>query len=246
MSYNLKKCIRVVLSCFFIALLAFAGFYTTTLKTDATQGTFSIQMPEQTIAKETTFTVQITVDSQINMHSASACITYDPTIIEWISANSDAIVGNSGTLTLSDTFDKAVKQKTYELTFKAIALGNGSIDVTEASINTHQNLSTIKVISSAVTYTVITNDTIDSDCSLSELIIGCGELSPKWNRNTYEYTVNVPADTEIFAYSATPASDDAVVTSTGPSKLSPGNNTYVITVTAPSGEEQKYTLTVVR
>lgn len=246
MQNKTPRIIRFLVTAFFALLLAFTGFYLTSLQSTASEGTISLSISKKKIKKDKEFTVCIKVHSDIDMHAAIATIHYDDSLIEWVGSDSDAIVGNSGKLTLSDTYTEALYQKTYQLTFKAKSLGQGTINVSDSSISTHKDLTTVKTDNASISYDIISNTGLDDDCSLEELIIGTGELTPAWDSNIYSYQVSVPKDTSVFAYSATPASDESQVVSTGPDTLQDGNNTYVITVTAPSGDQQSYTIIVNR
>ena len=241
-----SKLFRYSVTIIFAMLLAFTGFCLTASKSTANEGTISLSVAKKNIKKDKEFTVTLNVNSTVDMHSVAATIDYDDTMLEWIGSNSDAIAGTSGRLTLSDTYTDSVSQCSYRLTFKAKSLGQGTINITDSSINTQKDLTTILVDNATAAFTITENSRLDDDCSLEELILGCGELNPAWDSNTYEYQITVPKDTEIFAYSATPSCEDAQIISTGPDSLQDGNNTYVITVTAPSGSQQDYTLHVTR
>lgn len=213
---------------------------------DAKEDTFTIKASKEKIKKDKTFTLKIQIQSSAPIQNVNASLSYDCEQVEYLSGGGDAITGNSGVLTLNETFEKAVTSKTYKLTFQAVNLGKCQFELTNANYCRYEDLSVVSRGSSTENVEIIINDGIDDDCTLAELILGTGEMEEDWDSQTYDYHITVPKDTTIFAYSAVPSSDDSIVVSEGPDKLSDGPNIYTISVTAPSGDKAVYTLTVNR
>ncbi|GHV72416.1 hypothetical protein FACS1894201_01460 [Bacteroidia bacterium] len=86
-----------------------------------------------------------------------------------------------------------------------------------------------------------------TDAYLSALSVSTGTLSPVFNADTTNYTVEVPSSTTSLTISATKSSTVATVSGTGSKSLAIGLNTFNVIVTAQDGVTQKtYTITVTR
>ena len=98
------------------------------------------------------------------------------------------------------------------------------------------------------TYTItVIRPGLSNNANLSALSVNQGTLSPAFNANTVNYTVNVANSVASITVSATPADANATVAGTGNRTLNEGNNTIFVVVTAQDGITQKtYTITVVR
>lgn len=81
---------------------------------------------------------------------------------------------------------------------------------------------------------------------LGSLSVSVGVLSPEFHRDTAEYTVIVPYETETVAIAATALDSAAAVSGGGEKALNVGSNVFGITVTAANGTSGSYTITVIR
>lgn len=96
-------------------------------------------------------------------------------------------------------------------------------------------------------------DKKDSNNKLSNLTTNKGTLTPKFNENTKNYSINVSANDNDVTLKATPNSDKATVTYTFNGKtnstgkiegLQPGANVVTITVKAEDGSTNIYTVII--
>lgn len=85
--------------------------------------------------------------------------------------------------------------------------------------------------------------TKSKDNKLSSLTVSQGTLTPAFNANTTEYTVNV-GGTDKITLGAKANHKKASVTGTGEKTLSPGNNQFVIVCTAENGSKKQYKVNV--
>ena len=241
---------KTVFHCILCIVLVLTAFLLISEKNEvpaqAQADTFVIQSAKTKVKKDKTFTVKITIHSNEPMQNVQASLSYDATLAEYISDDQPAIVGTSGLLTLNDTFEKGITDKTYKLKFQALQLGNCQFLLDNANYTRFQDLSVVSKGSSAEEIEIIVNDGVEDDCTLEELFTAVGEWQEDWDSETYDYHITVPKETTVFAYSATPSCEDSQVVSEGPDTLSTGTNIYKITVTAPSGDSAVYTLKVVR
>ncbi len=80
---------------------------------------------------------------------------------------------------------------------------------------------------------------------LSSLTVDQGTLSPVFNKEVISYTVNVGTDVNSITLTASPEDNKATISGDGVKTLKPGQNTFVITVTAEDNVTTKdYTVVV--
>ncbi len=76
--------------------------------------------------------------------------------------------------------------------------------------------------------------------NLSELIVDQGELSPNFNENITEYTLNLPANVQQLTIRATASDAKSLVNGIGEINVFAGNNDIAIVVTAENGASKTY------
>jgi hypothetical protein len=83
--------------------------------------------------------------------------------------------------------------------------------------------------------------------TLSSLTVSEGKLTPSFNCDIHNYTVNVPTSITSITIEATPTHPDATVAGTGEKQLAIGSNPFILTVTAANGVSTlNYIVTVTR
>ena len=95
-------------------------------------------------------------------------------------------------------------------------------------------------------YTIVLSRDKSTDATLDSLTVSEGTLTPTFNKNTLNYTVNVDNDVTSIDVNATSTDSNATVTGTGTKQLNTGDNTVTIKVTSESGSENTYTINVIR
>lgn len=174
-------------------------------------------------------------------------ITYNADAFDYVSCEDIEASGGSGTLQLVwyATGAAAPTSVSYKVTFKAKAAGAGNFAITTTEFvddDTYASLgSPSKTLSVAAT-----NPTLSGNANLKSLKPSAGTLTPAFNANTTAYTIKVPYTTTSLSLSAVAAQSGAKVSVDGSNSLKVGNNTQVITVTAPNGTTKKYTVTITR
>lgn len=131
--------------------------------------------------------------------------------------------------------------KTLSVTCKATSIGaigfTVSGDITSAD-GSNSNVSLNKrVIVTAVRPK-------STDATLSSLSIEGYEISPDFNRDTLEYTANVPSTVNSVKISAKENESHASIEGVGEFEVSEGINTFNIVVTAENGSQKTYVLNV--
>ena len=85
-----------------------------------------------------------------------------------------------------------------------------------------------------------------SDATLGSLIVSSGILSPAFNTNITNYTVEVTNDVSNITIDAIVNSNTATISDAGTKSLNVGSNTFDIIVTAEDGTMKTYTVTINR
>ncbi len=239
----MKKKIAVA-ACLVCAIVC--GVIVSGMTSKASSANISIGVDNSTVKKEQEFTVKVNVSSDAAMQNIDTMLSYDPEVLEFVSSDSSAVAGASGMIHIMEEFLDPVGDITYNLTFKALEVGNSSLQVSETFISEAETFNVVPVSSDAVSMEVITNRQESTETRLGELLVAPGTMNETFDPDVYEYTVDVAYEDEAVAVSAIPMDENAVVTMEKADTLSFGANTIVITVTAPSGNVGTYTITVNR
>ena len=94
-------------------------------------------------------------------------------------------------------------------------------------------------------YQIVINRTASSENYLLTLESDVGELNPTFDKDVYNYTIEVPDKTDIIKLSGT-VSPNSTVNGLGTYNVELGTTTRTITVTSQSGEINTYTINIVR
>lgn len=95
-----------------------------------------------------------------------------------------------------------------------------------------------------VTYTLIVNKELDDNIYLKNLTVN-GTSVPEFNKETNNYSVNVPADATTVAIAAEPEANTSTVSGTGAAIALTGDSTEItITVTSQKGTNNPYKVTI--
>lgn len=213
---------------------------------------FSVSSNSSTVIVGNTVKVSVRVSSN-DLGAWSYCISYDSSILKLTSSTADASTCvKAGVVNLTgqtETFTfKALKSGSTKVTLKnaaiysystegqisGISVGSTSIRVMtqselEATYSTNAYLSAIKVSG-----TDINGETKDY------------ELTPEFNKETLEYSVNVPNEVEKGNISFNKADGTASVNGGGDVTFNEGSNTFDLVVTAQKGNQLTYKVVVVR
>lgn len=183
-------------------------------------------------------TVSVTVQGTEAMYSTDFNVSYNPNVLRFESG--DSANGGAGSIKIAGLPAGNTKQ-TYALKFTAIAAGSSPVS---ASGGAFYEVNDDTISGSA---TISVSDVTKSDnANLSALRVSAGTISPRFSQNVTEYTINVKKSiTECKVYGTT-ADPNATISITGSATLKIGENKRVLTVTAPSGAQKSYTLTIIR
>jgi len=179
-------------------------------------------------------------------------LVYDKSALQFVSATgmsspysisySDASNMFAGFSTTGDGYGNA--QDVLTLVFKPLKVGSTTINVVPDLSDESDNAPATTAQSLTIN---ITN--ASTDAWLTNLVTNTGTLSPAFNKDTTEYTINVGSSVSSLKLTATPVAN-ATVTSNGVincTNLKTGENRYTITVTAQDGTTKKnYVVKVIK
>ncbi len=240
---RMKKKLAVLLSLILIIGLSAIGV-TSREKAYAKEAQMYLEIAE-TVKKENEFTVKVILNSDVELYSIDAYLSYNAELLEFVPDN-EKVTGAAGVLELRDTYKEETKNAVYEITFKALETGEAEIALTEVFLIDYADLDYIEVVPSAKHFEIGINKKVAADARLSELILAPGELTESFLPDKLEYEMHVGMDVEMIGVSAIPMEEGSIVELDMPEKLLPGENLVVVTVTALSGNVNTYMIKVYR
>ena len=239
----MKKKIAILLTFLMVIGILVTGI-TTQRTAYAKTAQLSIEI-SASVQKENEFKVHILLDSDVDLYSIDAYLSYDEKLIEFI-PDCEYVTGSAGVLELKDSYEAETRQKEYELTFKALDTGKAQIAFSEIYLIDYTDMEYIEVVPSVKTFEIGVNKKEDKDARLADLIVAPGELTETFEPDKFDYEIHVTKDVDVVCLSATPIEEGSVVESDIPEKLQPGENIITVKVTALSGHENVYTIKVLK
>ena len=234
----MKKIIAVILSTIMLVMM---------LPISAFAASGSMSGPSSARAGETisvTFKV-----SGGNFSGYSGTLSYDSSVLTLVSASSNlggswAFSRNGNNIVAYDTTgNSSVSGSLFTVKFK-VNSGVATGSAMKVGFNGTVSDGTDYAVSGNYSGTVAAP--LSNDATLSNLVVGNATLSPAFNPNTTNYSCGtVTFDVAKLSVSATANASGAKISVNG-SNLSVGKNTVRIVVTAPSGAQKTYTITVTR
>lgn len=199
----------------------------------------TIALSKKSLAPGETLTVTVTVSSAQAMYAAEFSLNYDPAVLQYNSG--DASSGGAGLVKVASAASGETR-KSFSINFTAIAAGNSSLSVSAVKYASDTEVD----ISGASASVSVINATLSDNANLKSLRISGGTLSPQFNANTTAYTATVPFSVTQCKVYATAAESNAKVDVSGSYNIPVGVTQRVVTVTAPSGAQKAYTITITR
>ena len=224
---------KKIINAFFILI----GLFITT-NVYAASGSIVASTSSKTVVVGSTFTVTVKASCSNLIGSWQFGIAYDSAYIS-LQSGDTSVVGYG---------DGKIKSQTYTYKFKAIKSGTAGIRIVGATMADWDTVSLFTPSVTSTTVTVKTQAQIEAsysrDNTLKNLTISGYKLNPSFDKNTIEYNVQVPDDTETVTISATVNDPTAHVSGTGVIDVSEGTNKINIVVTAQNGSTKTYTINV--
>lgn len=197
----------------------------------------SVKASSSSITKGGTVTFTTTVSS------SSPLVT-----IEGSLSCSGAGVNGGANLSFEDS-SNSIYSKTFTYTAKANSTGTitcstSGVRITDMSSGDWINLNNASTSVSVKDAVVIPPKEYSSNNYLEELSIDGFELSPEFDKETLEYSVEVPNNTEKVIINAKKEDSTASVSGSGEVSVSEGANKIEVKVTAQNGNERVYIINV--
>jgi len=239
----MKKKIAVILTA---VCLVCAGTAAAKISSMADTASISVSAQAQTVSKEEEVDVTVSVTSDVPIGKIDSTITYDDTVLQYVTDETEAVAGASGTIRITDSFDEETTSASYVLKFKALEVGVCTLSIENTVIEAFDSASVMQAAASSVTVTVETNETVSGETDLSDLLVAPADVAETFSPELHTYHATVGVETEQLILSAIPVSDAAVVTVDAPEVLAVGENKVTVTVTALSGDFSEYVIYVTR
>lgn len=239
----MRKTLSVALVLVLILSFSVVGV-TSQNKAYAKEAQIYLEIPDS-VKKENEFTVRVILNSDVNLYSIDAYLSYSTDTLEFI-PDSAFVSGTDGVLELKDIYGEETKTAEYDLTFKALETGAAEVALTEVYLIDYTDLDYIEVSPSSKKFEIGVNRQVAEDARLMDLIAAPGEMTDEFSPDQLDYEMHVGLEVETIGISAIPMNEDSVVGLEMPEKLKEGENLVVITVTALSGNVNTYTIKVIR
>lgn len=214
---------------FIISLLLVCFFGIDSIKA----ASVSISSGSNNVVVGNNINVSITVSSDAEAWDFS--VGYDTSKLRVVSSNLEAGMRSASASSLHS--------RSYSITFKAIASGSASVYVSDAALY-DTNSSSLGVSKGSKTFTLRTQAEIEASYSknnyLSSLSVEGKELSPGFDKDTLEYSVELEPETPSININASVADSTASVSGVGTREVSEGDNRLEIIVTAQNGSNRTY------
>lgn len=233
------KIINKIKNSLILGLVVLFGFTNSVFAAD-----YSISLTSDTVVVGNTVTLRITgnnVAGRFNITSSNANVASPAVASVWVENDTQYITintKNTGTATLTITSSKTTATDDP----RDITLPARTVNITvnpKPSNNTGNNGG-----SSSNGGSSFKPRPKSSNSYLASLTVDGFELNENFDKESLEYTLTVPANTEKIKINAQLAEDSAKATGTGEVNVSEGLNTFEIVVTAENGSKRTYVLKV--
>ena len=192
------------------------------------------------VGNKITLTVKLSSNTPIG--SWQMLLDYNSSYLQFVGGG-----GEAGGMNMANS-SSGTKSKTYTFTFKALKSGNTTVKVNSYLVYAYSDMSEMSVSSVGKNIKIMTQAELEAsyskDNNLKGLSVEGYEITPVFNKDTLEYSVNVPEGTTSINIIATKNDNTATITGDGPKEVSMGTNAFEIVVKAQNGAEKVYKLTV--
>lgn len=231
----MKKIIKYM--SFIFTLLIMTLLFNSNIK--AASATISMK-GSNSIVVGSTVTVTVTLSSSSSLGSWDFSIGYDTSKLRLTYSNAESSQRAVGYVSSSGQTSKS-----YTFKFKALSSGTAKIYVNSAEVyDFNENIMSVSKGSKSIT--IKTQEEIEASYSknnyLSSLSIDGYELSPSFNKDTLEYSIELDSTVEKINVSAKVEDKTASVIGVGEKTLVEGENLIEIVVTAQNGNTKTYVI----
>ena len=215
-------------------------FFTLSVSVQAASATISVSADKSTVVSGSNVVVTVRISSKSALGAWEYSLNYNSTMFDL--ASSDTTLHNADSAS-----NASVTSISYKYTFKAKKTGSATFSVKDYNVLGYADEAKMSVTPTGATVSVKTQAEIEASYSennyLKSLSITSFELSPEFNKETLEYTVELPNGTTEITIDATKEDSKASIAGVGTIQVSEGINKLEIIVTAQNGNERKYLIT---
>ena len=184
--------------------------------------------------------------ASLSISTTSNSVTVGSSVV--IRVNASGLVGrfsvtsSNGNVLSGGTSSTWIEDSTQTFTFKANNVGTATITVTPVDVADYSG--NVYTTSKSVTINVIAKPVVvlSSDNSLSSLGVEGKELSPAFDKDTLEYSVELEPETTSVNVLASPSHGGAGIAGAGTREVVDGENRLEIVVTAENGSSRTYVI----
>lgn len=213
----------------------------------AASATINLSTAAEEVTVGDDITVSLSIASDAMLGDFEAYITYNADILEFKS-DASFIAGGEGLLKLTDknTVNQETSRK-YIMKFTAKAIGVSEIAIRDkAEVYELESGLAMSVSDNSIDIKVSAAKTASDNTNLKSLKVSPGKLSPGFDKNKMEYTVDLKYEEDKLVLSGVPEDENAKVTIEGNENLKEGKNKVSVKVKAESGDIKEYTITAIR
>ena len=187
-------------------------------------------------------TITVTVRGNSSDAMRDTMLSYDSSKLQYISG--------SGERNISDSFSTSI---TYSYKFRAIATGSAYVK-TNSTVSDYygekgyfSSSCTINVVLSSGSSSSSSNknQVKNSDNNLKSLSVEGATLTPEFNKDTLEYSVDLSSDTTKINIIAEKSDSKASIKGNGEIEVAEGPNKLEIVVTAENGSTKTYVINAI-
>lgn len=190
-----------------------------------------------------TITFTVTLASSTSIGSWQMDLNYDKSYLQLQSTTSEG-----GGISMVNSSSSGTKSKTYTYTFKTLKTGSTKVEVSSYLAYAFSDMSEMSLTSTSKTISIKTQEEIEAsyskDSSLKSLSIDDFDLNEEFDKDVFEYSVDVSEDTKEVVINASKNDSNATVSGTGSKEVTHGINSFDIVVRAQNGSESTYKLVV--
>ena len=232
----MKKYIKLFSFC----LTLFLSVFLLNASIKAASATISVKSNSSVVVGNTV-KVTVTLSSSSSLGSWDFSIGYDTSLLRMTSSTAE-----SGQRSVGYVSGSGQTSKTYTFNFKALKSGNARIYVNSAEVYAFDE-SLMSVNKGSKSISIKTQAEIEASYSknnyLKNLSVDGYELSPLFDKEILEYTVDLDSTVESINVNASTEDSTANLIGGGEVSVVEGSNTIELVVTAQNGNTRTYKIT---
>lgn len=227
-------------------MLLIAGSYIKTVSCQAASARVNLTSDNTEVTVGDTIYVYIKINSKTIFKDFEANLTYDKNVINYLGGAS-VITGGSGYLRISDMNNgQTSTSRKYALEFEALKVGECELVFDDQVMVYDDSDNAMSVSSDTLKITVKASKTASKNSYLKSLTTSPIDIKPAFDKDVYEYSVNVDNNTDKLIIDAEPEDNKSSVSIIGNDFLIEGQNKIVISVLSESGDVIEYTINATR